>query len=102
LEQENGMRKIFFVAVAASMPLAACDRAADPTNGSGNEVVVPADQAERELMANGFSGERSSGESATGDSRIGTNGQTNVSGAAREGAAGSQSKQPPNNSNGAR
>ena len=81
-------------------PLAACNQNTDATNATGNAAVVPAEQAEQELMANGFSGERSSGEAATGDSRLGTTGQSNVSGEAPAGATGSGSKKPSTNPGG--
>jgi len=57
----------------------ACGPSAEVT---GNNVTIPADQAEREYMANGMSGERSSGPSGIADTNLGTTGQSNVAGAA--------------------
>lgn len=87
------MNKAFaFAATGALMTLAACGQSADPTNSSTNATVIPADQAEQELMANGFSGERSSDQPATGESTMGTTGQANVSGAAPSGGTGSNAR----------
>lgn len=83
-------------------PLAACSQGGNSSNQAGNAAVIPADQAEQELMANGYSGERSSGQPATGESGIGTTGQSNVSGEAPAGATGSGTKDVPDRSRGGR
>jgi hypothetical protein len=85
-----------------SLLLIGCNQAAEPTQSNNASGTVSAREAEKDLMSEGYSGERSSGPSGVGDSNLGTTGPTNASGsAAGPGGTGSArennpGKAPPN------
>lgn len=86
---------IRFLAVAAVCALGACSPADSPSETNNASGTIPANEAETDLMSEGYSGERSSGPSGIADTNLGTTGPTTAQGSSPgPGGTGSGSETP--------